>query len=421
MTQADEHLMPSLPSRADYFDYLDGRSVRAGEELVERRLTGPVPKTYLLETVPDGEHGPDPTALFRHDAISVEQVGSDGLFSVFDRRLSGVIGLVEWLNDRHPVLYTLLTATSSDKWVRDVIDSDPWLDRLWLSAPTFERLWHYVESSVPGHRFTTLKFDYDAFYEVYEGDSVPVVDEALEDEASTASAGGEGDADDTTPVERRKSVFSLSDRVATLHSRLDRLQDLYRPLESMVQLRIPAQGRGGHDFYYDGKVTNRSDSFMDHRQHAKYVVDLYRRSTDAVEQNLWLQARDGDSNARGGFAFHGAPLVLRFGDPLTEATFERWVMNVFNRRRNRFRLTGRVARLGPTKAHICAIDRHLWRPVLLEVTSRQIIAILPRGTCGNTVHRLVTNVQRFLDPGVRAWIGGTPYSEIVGLASRGRV
>lgn len=410
MQDADDRL-PPLGSREEYFDFLDGRSVRVGEEIVERKLTGPVPKTYMLETVPDGELGPGPGAPFRHSAVSVSEVGSDELFVVHDARRDDPVGLLEWFNERHPVLYTLLPAKESDPWTRDVVDTDPWLDRLWLSAPTFERLWQYVETSVPGHRFTTLKFDHDAFYEVHRAEAAD-----HEGDASVEHTTADDDADDDgdVPVERRKSVFTLSDRVGTVKSKLRELQDLYRPLESLVQLRIPGEGRGGHDFYFDGKVTNRSDSFFEHRQHAAYVTDLYRRSTDLAESHLWMEAEPAEPREAGGYVLTGAALVLRFSEPLSQPTFDRWLSSAFQRRRNRFRLSGRVFRRGPTKAHICALDRHLWQPLLLEATTRQLTAVLPRGTCGNTVHRLVTNVQRFLDPGVDAWLGERAYETFIG-------
>jgi hypothetical protein len=70
-------------------------------------------------------------------------------------------------------------------------------------------------------------------------------------------------------------------------------------------------------------------------------------------------------------------------------------------------------RLGRTKVHVYGVDRHLWQPVLLELTDRHLYAVLPRGTCGNTVHRLVTNVQRFLDPDVTAWVGEQRFEDLV--------
>jgi hypothetical protein len=55
----------------------------------------------------------------------------------------------------------------------------------------------------------------------------------------------------------------------------------------------------------------------------------------------------------------------------------------------------------------------LWQPFLLEATNRQLLALLPRGTCGNTVNRLVTNVQRLIDPDISVWLGSEPYEEVV--------
>ena len=63
------------------------------------------------------------------------------------------------------------------------------------------------------------------------------------------------------------------------------------------------------------------------------------------------------------------------------------------------------------------MDRHLWQPFLLEATSRHLLAVLPHGTCGNTVHRLVTNVQRELAPTAKAWLGSEPYDKAVADAA----
>lgn len=209
----------------------------------------------------------------------------------------------------------------------------------------------------------------------------------------------------------------MVDRVGVIADLLPALQSTYRPLASVVQLRIPSGGRGGHDFYFDGKVTNRSDTFLDHRQNVAYVLDLYRHLTDSAEQHLWVSSEEEGGATDAGFRLRGAPLYLRFSEPLGATRFDRWLSATFRRRGNRFRLSGYVFRLGPTKAHISAIDRHLWQPLLLQASATHIVAILPKGTCGNTVHRLVTNVQRYLDPMVEAWLGDEPYARVVQMAS----
>ena len=114
----------------------------------------------------------------------------------------------------------------------------------------------------------------------------------------------------------------------------------------------------------------------------------------------------------------GAPVVIRFQEPLKPQVFDFWVQSTFGRQRNRFRLWGHPIRLGPTKVHVYGLDCHLWHPLFLELTARGCTAIIPSGTCGNTVHRLVTNVQRYLDPGAEVYIGDTPYRKMVEESSR---
>jgi hypothetical protein len=64
------------------------------------------------------------------------------------------------------------------------------------------------------------------------------------------------------------------------------------------------------------------------------------------------------------------------------------------------------------KVHVYGADRHLWQPINLELTDKGIVAILPQGTCGNTFHRLVTNIQRYVCPNIDAWIGSKPFQSL---------
>jgi hypothetical protein len=47
------------------------------------------------------------------------------------------------------------------------------------------------------------------------------------------------------------------------------------------------------------------------------------------------------------------------------------------------------------------------------MTEKSLVAILPQGTCGNTFHRLVTNIQAYVCPSIEAWLGGEPFQGIV--------
>ncbi|MCY4368544.1 MAG: hypothetical protein OXF41_03770 [bacterium] len=137
------------------------------------------------------------------------------------------------------------------------------------------------------------------------------------------------------------------------------------------------------------------------------------------EREAWYETPDDldvvDTTQVGeeGFSLSGAPITIRFSEQLSEATFNRFVELALKRRTSRFRIGGYVTRRGPTKVHLAGIDRHLWQPFLLEATSRQLLGGLPQGTCGNTIHRLVTNVQRYLDPRVDVWLGSEKYKVAV--------
>ncbi|MDI6735811.1 MAG: hypothetical protein QME42_06415, partial [bacterium] len=76
--------------------------------------------------------------------------------------------------------------------------------------------------------------------------------------------------------------------------------------------------------------------------------------------------------------------------------------------------------LSSEKVHIYGADRHLWQPIFLELTTRHAIAILPKGTCGNTIHRLVTNIQRYIDSAVEVWIGDWKYNDVISTAIKKR-
>lgn len=396
-------LLPQLHDRREYFDHLEGYSVDVKDELVAQRLTRGLVKTYILETVRNGET-PPLQAVLEAAGVGARQV--DESLLVLTDPTAGRVALLETLDARHPVVYTLLDADVSDPWVRRLVDRSPWLDHLWLSSPLFHELWRYVERVSPPHRKTRLTFEHEG---VFERGFVASV---LEPDAAPAEFGVTPE-----PVEGKFSRVTISDSIDTIRRILPRLQEAYSPLNSIVQLRIPATGRGGHDFYFDGKVTNRSDSFADHRLNVQLVVDVYRQATDAAEQTLWFAAVDAGET---GFSLNGAPVFFRFSTPLDGDTFERWIQATFGRRRNRFRLGGQPMRLGPRKVHVYGIDRHLWQPVSFEITDRHILGVLPKGTCGNTVHRLVTNIQRWLDPDVRAWIGDQPYASLMEHALPGK-
>ena len=396
----DTGYLPRLESRAKYVDHLEGFTTAETGEPNGRRPKRTRIKTYMLETARHDHAVPPLDSIFPSE-VHLHRL-DDTLYRVEDAsHQNRVVGLIESLADgRHPVLYTALPVAASDKWVRRVVDHNPWLDRLWLSSPILFELWKYVQRSTATDRYVRLGFEHEAWYET------PSDLDRTEEDVDEEDSADENEAMPLSRIERRRSKVTLTERLSLLNTQLQQLVDLYDPLHSLVQLQIPAGERGGHRLYHDGRATNWSDSFLDHRATVGLVVRLYRTVTTRAEDRLWV---DTTQVGEDGYSVNGAPVTIRFSEQLSEATFNRFVDLALRRRTSRFRIGGYVTRRGPTKVHLAGIDRHLWQPFLLEATSHHLLALLPQGTCGNTVHRLVTNVQRYLDPKVDVWLGSESY------------
>ncbi len=107
------------------------------------------------------------------------------------------------------------------------------------------------------------------------------------------------------------------------------------------------------------------------------------------------------------------PVVFTFGNPLSVATFQNFITTTFERGQGPFRLWGNPIVMGPGKVHVYGMDLHLWQQLYMELTPHYFLFVLPKGTCGNTVHRLMTNLQRYVDPSVRARVGDIDYEDFI--------
>ena len=385
-------------------DFLEGyRTPEAPREPEEGR--SPL-KTYMLETARAGRWGRSLPESFSN-GVRLETI-DEALFKVRDGgHQDKVVGLLEVLNERHPMFHTTLKSDDSDNWVSKNVDQTPWFDRMWLSSHILTSIWNYTREIFDPARYVGFGFEHEAKYEMANNSSLYDNNSDIEDMEEEI---------ESSETDRRKSRVYITEKLGILSEKLDSFTDLYDPLHSLVQLQIPAVTRGGHRLHYDGKVINLSDSFFGHRAKIISIVDLYQRLTEKAENELWLGASDAGG---GGFRMDGEPITIQFSQELSEETFNKFVTYGLQRRNSMLRIGGYLHRRGPRKIHLSAIDRHLWQPFLLEATTKHILVLLPRGTCGNAIHRLVTYVQRFISPKINVWLGNELYQDAVLLASKG--
>jgi hypothetical protein len=395
-----------IDTRKQMNDFLDGYSQDRKEELDERKAKQPLVKSYLLEK--SCENGnKDIVSVFCRRGITLQRIEDERLWKVHMNSDNSYFGFLESFDERYFSIYTMLESVQSDKWIRNLVLGTPEIDNLWISGWTFNHLWRKIVEMNNPQRYVRIEFLHNSIFEVD-------IDENDSDEEDLLN----DDENHHIPIEKRAAKFSLVDKIGTVDLKLKQLQNIYSPLYAISRLRFPsATGRGGHDFYDNGKVTNRSDSFLDHRNHLLYVQRIYERLTNETEKVAWFSV-DGGINVPGEFnRIVGSPVVVIFSEPLTEATYNHLIDSTFNNPRNKFRLWGNPIKMGANKVHVYGLDRHLWQPIFLEITNKQIICIVPRGTCGNTINRLITNIQRYLDPGAKAFVGDKKYDDIIKSSS----
>lgn len=141
-----------------------------------------------------------------------------------------------------------------------------------------------------------------------------------------------------------------------------------------------------------GKFAVYGDSFVLHAQFVGAVVERYSRLVALCESKAirWssLDSQDGGGTVAGG------PIALRFSRPIPDLLS--FVDSLFSSRAP-FRLWG-VPEIGPNGvAEVEAVDLHVGQRLRFDIGERWLRIYLEAGACGNTVARLVSNLQHRFD------------------------
>lgn len=387
--------LPTLPDREHFFRYLDRRpAFPAGASRAHLPIHSYV-SAFLLEW-PDAPA--DPSTMPIPPAGAHLSRVDNALFTLQYQRDPGPWALVEFEDPRFPTIYTTLPAKDATARVHELQSDSPALDRVWFSSTFFRRLWKTITTTVPSHRYSQITFEHDSIY------TPPLQLTYSDDEPD----------DDLQHVhsphfERRKARMKLSERISDLEQFVLPWESNYNILRSIVHLRVPAERHGGYDVYHNGRFVNRSQSTSQFRELIRELSLSYKKATQHIEDAMWppLHAPKDSTSAT-----LGRPLHMLFSKELDRPTFSRWTKS-FRRKNNRLRFWGNPLSRGATKAHVYAVDSHSWQPIDLELTTKRVTAHLPRGTCGNTIHRLVSHVQQHIDPAVTVFVGDQRFEDLI--------
>ena len=330
-------------------------------------------KTFVIEVHP----ADDPVALLHRfaDEQNIHETDDAYLYQVLVDGTDYCFW-VDQLDDRFWSFHTEMPATTASRYLKQRINSNWNLDWMWLPSEFLHNIW-------PGTpvRGANSKF---------EGTQL-LGEQALVDDVKLKLSG------------RSASVF---------------LDYLYNNAEIKASVPFDAVEiiLDDPDFGYIHEAVDRSGRFVAsgnslefHLQFVQTVVERYKRVITLCEEKALGWTSFDRSEVEEGGQMLGEPLGIRF--TRTIPSLEDFVGSLFSSR-GPFRLWG-APRFHENSAEVEAVDLHVGQRLSVDIGVDWMRIYLARGSCGNSLARLATNLQHsfdgaltFTDPAIQAALEG---------------
>ena len=316
-------------------------------------------KTFVLEV-----HADDALMYLREIASPFMVEPTD---DVFLSRLVTRDGefWVDRLNSRFWTFHTVMPAVAAATWLTDRVESRPDTDWMWLPSAHLR----YVAPAAQPHKVRTE----------FNGTRLVGLDDAAQDL-------------------KVQLTGSHAERL------LDQIADLpnYRSAVSFKTIEVdvadPELGTLRESVRRWGAFAARGEDFTHHAQFVRTVIGRYARLVESVEALAMgfepVRRSDGLVNDdNGGASFTGMPIGIQFSREIADLPI--FCEELFSSRAP-FRLWGRPVITGDS-ALVEAVDLHVGQHLTMELGRNWMRVYLRAGSCGNTVARLVSNLQTRFD------------------------
>lgn len=316
-------------------------------------------KSFVLEV-----HTQEP-ADYLDDLVgarNVEQTQDAYLFRV---HVPGGEFWIDQLDGRFWTFHTGMPMKSAFAFLREHVERRRDLDWMWLPSEHLRHIW-------PGAVSRRVRTDFQGHG--FLGDSAPATDLKVQ----LAGRDAEALLDLLAQDERYQSAVSF-----------DSVQS---------HLEDPELGWVNEGVNRMGRFAVSGDSLEFHLQFVRAVMQRYRHFVELCEQKaIAWRPFDGEDDAAGGGTLHGGPLAIRFSRRIED--LPRFVAELFAARRP-FRLWG-VPEIVGSVAEVEAVDLHIGQRLRIDIGASWLRVYLEAGCCGNTVARLISNLQHRFDSRLR--------------------
>lgn len=332
-------------------------------------LDGAVPaKSFVVEV-----HTDDPPAYLNEIAGrgNVEPTQDVYLSRVFIP-LEGEFW-VDRLQERFWIFHTIMPSPAAASWLTDKVESRRDTDWMWLPS---SHLRHIAPYAVP-HRVRTE----------FDGTRLVAADDAASDlRVQLTGSHAERLLDQISAMPDYRAAVSFSNVEVDLHD--------------------PELGALREAVKRSGLFAARGEDFAYHAQFVRAAIGRYAKFVEAAEglalefrplpaANAFAPAAAGalPGSDYAGASFTGTPIGITFSRQI--ADLPAFCGEVFSSRAP-FRLWGQPVVVDDV-ALVEAVDLHIGRRLGIEVGREWMRLYLNVGTCGNTIARLVSNLQTRFD------------------------
>jgi len=274
---------------------------------------------------------------------------------------------LDFLNPRFWVVHTTANIKPSEEYLDELVRGSWNLDYAWLPTQVLEHL-------RKGRRFLGFNVDFDQTLFLSEGAPDELQEQAAVFKSRYWGTRGEKLYEFLSQKTALSSVLCLS---AVKYS----LSDL--PCSAYIQNELNAQGR----------IKATGNSIALHLGAVTHLVNLYSEMIETLEKELGLAFIHGEE----GDELHGYPLTLRFSQPVPD--FLGLVKEILSCR-DPVRFWGVASHEERDFVRAEVVDLHSASRLRLDFTPNHVVVYLFRGSCGNSVARLLRIIQEHLDPTV---------------------
>ncbi|OPG95155.1 hypothetical protein B2I21_28105 [Chryseobacterium mucoviscidosis] len=141
------------------------------------------------------------------------------------------------------------------------------------------------------------------------------------------------------------------------------------------------------DIRFDGKITAKGNSYSNHSQVVHNLVDLYSSAISNIE-SYGLSFEEG--------FLSGTPITIKFSKRVQPNKLVDFLFSG----EEPFRLWGMPNDLGRDQYRVYAVDMHHGNSgakLTFEIDQEFIRVSLPKYSCGNTILRLLANINHYID------------------------